>query len=105
MKKTAVIYDKWLSTLGGGEVVASKIAKVFLDHNYDVTFVSGEKVDLAKIRERLGVDLAGANFTTLWNDQKKLDQITTGKDVFINLSYSDFLFGRAVNNFYYVFFP
>ncbi len=105
MKKTAVVYDKWLSTLGGGEIVSCGIAKVLLDNGYKVTFVSGEKVSLQKIKERLDIDLKGATFTILWNDQKKLNQLTVDKDIFINISYADFLIGKAKNNFYYAFFP
>lgn len=105
MTKTAVVYDKWLSTLGGGEVVACGIAKVLLDNGYQVTFISGEEVALQKIKERLDIDLRGATFETLWNDQAKLNQITSDKDVFVNTSYSDFLIGKAKKNYYYAFFP
>ena len=51
--KTAVIYDKWLSGLGGGEVVACNVARILKDNGYDVLFLSKDKVPVEKIKSTL----------------------------------------------------
>jgi hypothetical protein len=38
--KTAVIYDKWLSGLGGGEVVACTMARMLKDEGWKVIFIT-----------------------------------------------------------------
>lgn len=105
MIKKAVVYDKWLSTLGGGEVVACNFAKALIDNNYELTFVCGKKVDPKIIKDKLGIDLSKAIFLEIWNDEKKLQEITKNKDIFINASYMDYMSGNASKNFYYTSFP
>ena len=104
-KKTAVVYDKWLSTLGGGEVVACTIAKILKDSGYDVTFISGKPVSFKKIKNALGIDLSGIKFKSVWNDELELKQLVEGKDLFINCSFMDYSYGYAKKNIYYTHFP
>lgn len=105
MKKTAVIYDKWLSSLGGGEVVACNIAKTLIENGYETTFISGHKVEPKLIIEKLGIDISKANFLEIWNDELKIREITKGKDLFINASFMDYTTGSAKKNIFYTSFP
>ncbi len=105
MKKTAVVYDKWLASLGGGEVVACNMARILKDNGYEVTFISGKKVSRQLIKKILGIELNGIKFTQVWNDELSLKKLTQGKDVFINISFIDYCYGYAKKNIYYAHFP
>lgn len=105
MQKTAVVYDKWLTTLGGGEVVACTFAEILIDLGYKVTFISGKKVLPSLVKEKLDIDLSKANFIEIWNDENELQKITNNKDIFINASFMDYMRGNAKKNFYYTSFP
>lgn len=105
MKKTAVVYDKWLHSLGGGEVVACNIAKILKEEGYDVTFICGKKVPLRKIYQYLKIDLQNIKFIEVWNDEVKLKEVVKGKDLFVNCSFMDYSFGYARRNIYYTHFP
>lgn len=105
MKKTAVVYDKWLSSLGGGEVVACNIAKTLIENGYETTFISGHKVDPNLIIEKLGIDISKAKFLEIWNDEIKIKKITKGKDIFVNASFMDYTTGLAKKNIFYTSFP
>lgn len=103
--KTAVIYDKWLDTLGGGEVVACQIAKMLKESGYDVIFICGKKISYKLIKEKTNIDLKGIKFIEVWNDEVKIKKIVEGKDLFINVSFMDYSFGYAKKNIYYTHFP
>ncbi|HOR01641.1 MAG TPA: glycosyltransferase [Candidatus Woesebacteria bacterium] len=105
MKKTAVVYDKWLSSLGGGEVVACNIAKTLINNGYKTTFISGHKVDPKLIVEKLGIDISKAKFLEIWDDESKIKKITKGKDIFVNASFMDYTTGSAKKNIFYTSFP
>lgn len=104
-KKTAVVYDKWLGTLGGGEVVACTIAKLLKEKGYNVTFITGKEVSLNKIRQKLRIDLTGIKFIQAWNDELKIKECSQGKDLFVNTSFMDYTRGFAKQNIYYTHFP
>ncbi|MDD2822993.1 MAG: glycosyltransferase [Candidatus Daviesbacteria bacterium] len=105
MKRTAVVYDKWLRSLGGGEVVACSIAKILVDEGYDVTFIAGKNVDKEVIRKKLNIDLSGVNLVEVWSDEAKIKKLSKGKDLFINTSFIDYTYGCAKRNIYYTHFP
>jgi glycosyltransferase involved in cell wall biosynthesis len=105
MIKTAIVYDRWLQTLGGGEVVACNIAKILKNSGYEVTLVSGKKVSQEIIYEKLHIDLSGIKFVVLWNDEFALKKLSEDKDLFINISFMDYSRGYAKKNLYYVNFP
>lgn len=103
--KTAAIYDKWLSQLGGGEMVACTAAKLLRDHGYRVTFITGKEVPAKIIKKKLGIDLKGIEFVTAWNHEAKIKRISYGKDLFVNFSFMDYSKGYAKKNIYYTHFP
>lgn len=101
----AVIYDKWLHSLGGGEVVACNIARILRDQGYEVLFISGKEVSTDVIFDKLKIDLRDIKFATVWNDEIALKRLVKGKDLFINISFLDFSVGFARKNIYYANFP
>lgn len=105
MKKTALVYDKWLSSLGGGEVVACSIAKILQDVGYEVTFVCGKKITYEIILSKLNIDLKGVKIVEIWNDEVALKKISKDKDLFINVSFIDYSLGFGKYNIYYAHFP
>ena len=105
MKKTAVIYDKWLNSLGGGEVVACRMARILQDYGYEVTFINGKSVEIKAIKDVLGIDMSDITFTSIWNDEVSLKAIAKNKDLFVNLSFIDYSYGYSKKNIYYTHFP
>lgn len=99
MKKTALIYDKWLSGLGGGEVVACTLATILRDEGYAVTILSSEIVTPNKIKEKLSIDLTDIKLSA---DTKLL---SLHPDLFVNISFMDYTYGIGKRNIYYVHFP
>lgn len=104
-KKTAVVYDKWLRSMGGGEVVACNIAKILHDDGYEVTFICGKAVDKETIKNKLNVDLTGIPLVEIWSDEGKIKKLVKGSDVFVNTSFIDYTYGCAKKNIYYTHFP
>jgi len=100
-----VIYDKWLHTLGGGEVVACNIARILKDEGYKVLFISGKVVAVDVIYDQLKIDLKDIEFKQVWNDEIALKKLVKNKDLFINISFLDYSTGFAKKNIYYVNFP
>lgn len=105
MKKTAVVYDKWLHSMGGGEVVACSVAKILQNEGYKVLFISGKLVSTDTILNKLKIDLSGIEFKQVWNDERSLKRLSENKDLFINISFMDYSIGFAKRNIYYVNFP
>ncbi len=103
--KTAVVYSKWLASLGGGEVVACNIATLLRDLNYKVILISGKRVTHQLIEDKLGISLRGIKIIQIWNNESKLKELISGKDLFVNTSYMDYSFGYAKKNIYYAHFP
>lgn len=101
----AVIYDKWLHSLGGGEVVACSIAKILIGLKYEVLFISGKDVSKETIYDKLKIDLKGVELIQLWNDELALKKLTSDADLFINISFMDYSRGFARKNIYFVNFP
>lgn len=100
-----VIYDKWLHSMGGGEVVACNIARILKDLGYEVLLISGKEVPIEEIYNKLKIDLKDIKFATVWNDEIALKKLVEGKDLFINISFLDYSVGFAKKNIYYVNFP
>ena len=100
-----VVYDRWLHSMGGGEVVACSIAKILKDEGHEVLFISGKQVPPEKILNNLKIDLKGVEFIQIWNDETAIKKVTVGKDLFVNISFMDYTIGFAKRNIYYVNFP
>lgn len=104
--KTAAIYDRWLSTLGGGEQVAFAYAEAFRDLGYKTELITHAKVDKEKAEKKMGVSLKDIhiNYVPI-KSSKELSEYTEKYDVFINTSYLDYFPNRGKNGILSIFFP
>lgn len=105
MKKTAFVYDKWLSVLGGGEVVACDLAVALRNLGYHTTFITGQLIDSQIILQKLDINMYGINFIQAFNDEEKIKQVTKDADLFINASFYDYTQSKAKKQLYYASFP
>jgi glycosyltransferase involved in cell wall biosynthesis len=104
--KKAGIYDRWLSTLGGGEQVAFAYAQTLAELGYKVDLITFKQVDLKKAEKKMGVSLKDINIRYLpesANDQ--ISGISEEYDLFINTSHLDYFPNRSQNGHLSVFFP
>ncbi len=105
-KKTAGIYDRWLSSLGGGEQVAFAYAQTLYELGYTVDLITFQKVDIAKAEKKMGVDLKNISIRYLPESvNNSISGISEEYDLFINTSHLDYFPSRAKKGFLSVFFP
>jgi len=102
----ALVYDRFLSTLGGGERYACSYAMALRDFGYDVTLLADEVVDRGEVEERLRVDLEGVELDTV---DPSLSGTVSGRsegaDLFVNVSYLSFHRPLAKHSLLAVHFP
>lgn len=106
IKLTAAIYDRWLSTLGGGEQVVFAYAEILRDFGYETTLLTHKRVNLKKAEQKMNVDLKKIKIRYLPEKQtKELSQHSEEYDVFINTSYLDYFPNLSSLGILSVFFP
>jgi glycosyltransferase involved in cell wall biosynthesis len=99
------IYNRWLSTLGGGEKHSLAIAE-YLSVDNDVDVISHTSVSKKIASSRLNVDMSRVNFVVIPElPAKDLGPLTAGYDLFINASHLDFVPSRAAHSVLIVYFP
>jgi glycosyltransferase involved in cell wall biosynthesis len=105
-QKSAAIYDRWLSTLGGGEQVVFAYAETLTELGYKVDIITHEAFDTKKAEKKMGVSLEKINVLYVEpKSSKELSQYSEKYDLFINSSYLDYFSNRSKNGFLNIFFP
>ncbi len=105
-KKTAGIYDRWLSTLGGGEQVAFAYAQTLKELGYSVTLLTHKKVDVQEAETKMGISLSEIKIEYLMEaSSETLSGVSEKFDVFINTSHLDYFANRSNFGILSVFFP
>jgi glycosyltransferase involved in cell wall biosynthesis len=106
MKKIG-IYDRYLSTAGGGERYSCKIAEVLSSRKeFEVDLITDIFVDLKEISGRLNIDLERVNlklFPIISEDYA--ERMTKKYDIFINATYLSSLSAYGKRNLYLCYFP
>ena len=101
------IYDRYLSTAGGGERYSCKMAEILsMQKDYSVDMVTDIYSDLEMVSSRLNIDLKKVNlkvFPFLSEDYAR--KITSGYDIFINATYLSSLSAYGKINLYLCYFP
>ncbi|MBN2073001.1 MAG: glycosyltransferase [Actinobacteria bacterium] len=101
------IYDRYLSTAGGGERYSCKMAEVLANNKeYQVELLTDLHADPERVSERLNIDLSGINlkvFPFLSNDYA--EKITSKYHLFINATYLSSLPAYGSKNIYLCYFP
>lgn len=103
---TAAVYDRWLSTLGGGEQVAFAYAEALRDLGYKTTLLTHQKVDIAEAEKKMNVNLKDINIRYLPNLlDYQLSEFTEDYDIFISNSFLDYIPNRSKIGLLSIFFP
>ena len=104
--KTAAIYDRWLSTLGGGEQVVFAYAQTLNKLDYDVTLLTHKKFDTHLVTKKIGVSLKDISIKFLPEySSQEISGISEKFDLFINTSHLDYFSNRSKLGVLSVFFP
>ena len=101
------IYDRYLSTAGGGERYSCKMAEILsLAPGYEVELISDLYVDLSTVASRLNLDLKKVGLKIFpFLSEEYTRRITAPYDIFINTTYLSSLSGYGKKNLYLCYFP
>lgn len=105
-ERKAAVYDRWLSTLGGGEQVAFAYAQTLRDIGYETSILTHQEIDIQKAEKKMDVNLRNISLVYLpIMSSNQLSQYTEKYDVFINTSYLDYFPNRSSCGILSIFFP
>ena len=106
MKRIA-IYDRYLSTVGGGERYSCKIAEILSrQKEFEVDLITDIFADLEKVSTRLNLDLSRVNLKIFpFISEDYAAKITQRYDLFINATYLSSLPAYGHKNIYLCYFP
>jgi glycosyltransferase involved in cell wall biosynthesis len=97
------VYDRYWSTLGGGEQFAGGIA-IGLARHHDVTLIGPERLDTGRANERLALDLSGLP-VRLMEQESDVTALSAEYDILVNCTYQSIAMNRARRGICVVHFP
>lgn len=101
-----LVWNRYWSTLGGGERFAAGLAVALRDLGLAVTLLTDEDLDLDAVGTYLQLDLSDIEQTRrAHGDVDGVESASAGFDLFVNVSYSSSERGRARRNVYVTHFP
>jgi glycosyltransferase involved in cell wall biosynthesis len=105
--KSIAIYDRYLSTAGGGERYSCKIAEVLSKNKeYRVDLITDIFADLKEVSRRLNLDLNKVNLKIFpFISEDYAVKITKKYNLFINATYLSSLPAHSSGNLYLCYFP
>jgi len=99
------MYNRWLATLGGGEKHSLAIAE-YLSRNHEVKVISHRIVSKEEAARRLNIDLSRVTFDFIpEQNDVELSQLTREFDLFMNVSFMDFIQSKAPKSIALIYFP
>lgn len=102
----AAVYDRHLSTAGGGERYAGMLAAVLAEEADTVDLVAHSETDLAALGDHLGLDLATVSMRVVPDRGDDALAATSAEyDLWVTSSYMSRLRPRAARNIYALSFP
>lgn len=106
MKKIG-IYDRYLSTAGGGERYSCKIAEVLSERKgFEVDLITDIFADLKEVSGRLNLNLDRVNLKVFpFISEDYAERVTKKYDLFINATYLSSLSAYGKRNIYLCYFP
>ena len=106
-KTKIAIYDRYLSTLGGGERYSCKIAEILsADNSNEVDIITDINSSLSDVSKRLSLDLDNVKLKVFpFISDDYAEKITGGYDIFINATYLSALTAKSKYNLYVCYFP
>ncbi len=101
------IYDRYLSTIGGGERYSCKAAEILSSqNNYSVDLLTDLYADLGEVSRQLNLDLSRVNLKIFpFISPHYAQSITKKYDLFINATYLSSLPAYGKYNLYLCYFP
>jgi glycosyltransferase involved in cell wall biosynthesis len=101
------IYDRYLTTAGGGERYSCKMAEILSrQKGYEVDLVTDIYSDLEAVEKHLNLDLSRVNLKIFpFLSEEYARKVTKDYDVFINSTYLSSLSAFAKRNLYLCYFP
>lgn len=99
------IYNRWLTTLGGGERYSLSLATALLERGHEVVYCAPELVSEQRILEVLGLDVGGVKFVEISSVSQVIEKFSAQFDLFINASQNTYFVPRARLNIAVQFFP
>ncbi len=105
--KNIAIYDRYLSTAGGGERYSCKIAEVLSKkEGYSIDLITDIYANLEEISGKLNLDLRSVNLKVFpFISEDYASKITEKYDLFINATYLSSLPAYGSKNIYLCYFP
>ena len=99
------MYNRWLSTLGGGERYSLTIAE-YLSRYHQVEVINHKDVSVEEASKRLNLDLSNVKFVNIPDcPPSEITSITGDYDFFINVSYMDYFPSKAETSATLIYFP
>lgn len=99
------MYNRWLATMGGGEMYSLSIAEILSQH-HEVQVISHTPVSREDAARRLNLKLENVEFVTIPScTNEELKPLTGQYDFFINASFMDYIPSIAPHSANIVFFP
>jgi glycosyltransferase involved in cell wall biosynthesis len=102
---SVAIYDAYWATLGGGERHVGMIAQAASIQGHDVHILSQYPISLARLQDRLALDLAGVDYQLIGPTEDDVVDASRDFDLFVNGTYMSKLEPQAKRNVYLCFFP
>ena len=99
------IYDRFWSTMGGGERYAGGIAEVLAAAGHDVTLIAHEPLDIELVEERLALRLDGVGVELVPATPEAVTAASARADLFISASFTNTAKSSAPHSIYIVHFP
>ncbi|WP_412022349.1 glycosyltransferase family 4 protein [Burkholderia cepacia] len=99
------IYNRYWSTMGGGEKYTGTIAQI-LSEGHEVDLIHTTKIDVNEFQARMNLDLSRARWVEWPGDScAQLAPRSADYDLFINSTYCSSMVSQAKSSIYVVFFP
>ncbi|MCI0520174.1 MAG: glycosyltransferase [Chloroflexi bacterium] len=99
------IYNRWLSTLGGGEKHGLAVAE-YLSQRHEVEVISHQPTPGELVASRLGLDLSRVRFIAIPDRMsQEVAPISAEYDLFISASHMDYFPSYAPKSAVLIFFP
>jgi hypothetical protein len=97
----AAVYNRFLSSMGGGERHSCMLAQVLAEQGHDVDLVAHEDVGRDLLADHLGLNLAKVSLRVVPDrGDRDMAGVSSDYELFVNASYMSRVKARAIHNVY-----
>lgn len=102
----AAVYNRFLSSMGGGERHSCMLAQVLAEQGHDVDLVAHEDPGKDLLADHLGLNLAKVSLRVVPDrGERDMAGVSSDYELFVNASYMSRVKARAIHNVYLCYFP